>query len=304
MIRILLAATTVALCCNFASTAHSANITIRNGTIHYDGAIGLIDDKASELIDLEGEISRSDVTKFAQLVRVVRSRQDKNWSVRLNSPGGDVLAAMEIGEMVRKEWMWTIASRSWAGLQAADEPDMCASACVFILAAGPVRIADESSVGIHRPYFDEQMFAGLDRYQAQAKYDLLSQLVRTYLNKMGMPDQLYLEMMKTPSNKIKMLTEEETKSFSLEGVDPAYQEWRSAKRATLPVQKWNAIDLCLASHPDDMDCFKQAVLPGKFTILRVRPTVIPTPKEADRPLTNCQTYAGQHTTECPRVQLR
>ena len=112
MIRILLAATTVALCCNFASTAHSANIAIR--------------DIATASIDLDGEILRSDVTKFAELLRVVRSRQDRPWSVRLNSPGGNVLAAIEIGEMVRKEWMWTFAMRS----DADEPPDMCASACV------------------------------------------------------------------------------------------------------------------------------------------------------------------------------
>jgi len=278
MIRILLAATTVALCCNFASSAHSANVAIR--------------DKASGLIDLDGEILRSDVPKFAELLRVVRSRQDRPWSVRLNSPGGDVLAAIEIGEMVRKEWMWTIARRSRAEVLDADEPpNICASACVLILAAGAVRIADEGSVGIHRPYFDEHLFAGLDRYQAQAKYDQLSQLVRAYLNKMGMPGQLYLEMMKTPSNKIKMPSEEETKNFSLEGVDPAYQEWRRAKRVATPEQKRNFIglELCLASqHSDDMDCFKQAVRLEELALPLVLPTVTPAellaPIGADRPV--------------------
>jgi hypothetical protein len=145
MIRMLLAATTVALWSNFASTATHADITIRD---------------PRGLIDLEGVISKSDVTKFSELVRVFVSKQDKNWTLRLNSPGGDVLAAMEIGLMVRKEWMRTWSSSSRFAF--ANPPRMCASACVLILAAGARRSATEASIGVHRPRFDEHLFAGLD----------------------------------------------------------------------------------------------------------------------------------------------
>lgn len=94
------------------------------------------------------------------------------------------------------------------------------SACVLILAAGAVRIVGhDSRVGIHRPYFDQVLFAGLDRSQAKAKYDALSQSVAAYLAKMGMSDRLHQDMMKVPSNESRLLSYDDMKAFNLSGED-------------------------------------------------------------------------------------
>ena len=190
-----------ALLCGFAGSAHPE--VVRSGGV----------------IRITGTISESDVRAFADQAGLLPPQSDSWRSVVLNSSGGDVLAAMEIGEMVRKEGMTT---------QTAISPQVgCLSACVLIFAAGVQKIAGK--VGIHRPHFDARLFAGLDRLQAQAKYDELAQRVRVYLAKMGMPDQLFVEMMQVPSNKIRMLTFEEMERFSLVGEDPAYAEWRRAQ---------------------------------------------------------------------------
>jgi hypothetical protein len=82
---------------------------------------------------------------------------------------------------------------------------------------------------------------------------------------MGMPDQLFHEMMKVPSSKIKMLSVQEIKNFSLDGVDPAYWEWNKARgMARWGEQKFKEyedwadrldafVDRCVASAPKNID---------------------------------------------------
>ncbi len=188
-----------------------------------DVAITALDDKGRfARIEITGRITKSDVEKFAQLVALLRPTVEV-LDVDLDSPGGDVFAAMQIGEIVRRDWLMTSVP---------DEPPAkgCMSACVLILAAGAVRIVGhDSRVGIHRPYFDQVLFAGLDRSQAKAKYDALSQSVAAYLAKMGMSERLHQDMMKVPSNESRLLSYDDMKAFNLSGEDAGYSEWLRAK---------------------------------------------------------------------------
>ncbi len=173
-----------------------------------------LDDKGRfARIEISGKIVPSDVDKFALLVS--RLRPDfEIVDVDLNSSGGDVLAAMQIGEIVRREWLWTTVPDG-------PPPKGCLSACVLILAAGAVRVVSaESRVGIHRPYFDHVLFAGLDRAQAKSKYDALSQSVAAYLAKMGIPERLYQEMMKVPSSEVRVLSYDDMTALNLDGPGP------------------------------------------------------------------------------------
>jgi hypothetical protein len=183
---------------------------------------GLDDKGRFARIDITGRVTKADAGKFGQLVALLRPNYDIV-HVDLDSPGGDVFAAMQIGEIVRRDWLHT-------GVP--DEPPAkgCMSACVLILAAGAVRIVgDDSRVGIHRPYFDQILFSGLDRAQAKAKYDALSRSVAAYLVKMGMSERLHQEMMKVPSNENRFLSYDDMKTFNLSGEDAGYSEWRRAK---------------------------------------------------------------------------
>jgi membrane-bound ClpP family serine protease len=112
-------------------------------------------------IELTGQITKAEIGKFEKVVALLRPIFDIV-QVDLDSPGGDVLAAMQMGEIIRTNWLHTVVS---------DEPPAkgCMSACVLILAAGAVRMmGDNPKVGIHRPYFDQGLFAGLDQAQAKA----------------------------------------------------------------------------------------------------------------------------------------
>lgn len=142
----------------------------------------------------------------------------------LNSPGGNVAAAMQIGEEVRKRGAWTMV----------DDDSACASACPLILAAGVRRIAAEHRVGIHRPYFEPSMFASLSREAASAKYEARSREVKAYLSRMGMPDELFELMLRQPSDGVLWLDNFQLTRLGLEGNDPAYDEWVSARKHAIP----------------------------------------------------------------------
>lgn len=101
--RVALAAMSVMLLCNLPRAAHSdVRVTSTDGRGHY------------ARIEITGVISKSDVSHFAMVVGIMRPLAEI-LDVELNSPGGDVLAAMAIGELVRKEWMWDFDFRSAGG---------------------------------------------------------------------------------------------------------------------------------------------------------------------------------------------
>jgi hypothetical protein len=84
-------------------------------------------------------------------------------------------------------------------------------------------------VGLHRPYFEESLFAELNTAQARDKYGELEQRVRSYLNELGMPEALFEKMRSVPSRRVVYLTEDETKALGLDGVDPAIEELERAQ---------------------------------------------------------------------------
>ena len=140
--------------------------------------------------------------------------------VFINSRGGEVLAAMHMGQIIRSQ-----AAEVWV-----DKGSECSSACILILAAGVGRFAvPGAKLGIHRPYFPPTEFAGLSYEKSQSLYAALASGVKEYLAKMGIADSLYEAMLTIPSQKIEYLDRPFSKSTRLLGEDPAYQEWQRAK---------------------------------------------------------------------------
>lgn len=170
---------------------------------------------------LDGDIVRADVGSLEKILQTIPPSIDVI-DIELRSSGGDVLSAMQIGELIRRRWIWTVADD--------DEGAECASACVLILAAGAVRIAsDGSNVIIHRPYFAPEYFAKLQKDQAQVQYAKLARAVHDYLDHMGMSPALFDEMLRVPSDNGRKLSEQELVDLNLEGRDPSYDEWIKAK---------------------------------------------------------------------------
>jgi hypothetical protein len=187
---------------------------------------GLDDKGRFAYIELSGEITRADVEQFRKLATFL-VQHFETVTANLDSSGGDLLAAIEIGNIVRDNWIWT----------AVEDNAECSSACVFVLAAGAERITGGLSlVRIHRPRFDAELFGQLGQSQAKSKYDRLIGQVRGYLSRMGMSEQLFQAMMAVRSDEARTLTLAEMKDINLVGEDPGYVEWMRAKEAKRPAQ--------------------------------------------------------------------
>src|SRR5215472_13425033 len=178
-------------------------------------------------VEIHGLISKAVASQAMQLIRTIRPDVD-DLKVLLSSPGGDVLAAMELGEEIRKQWAWT----------AVDENGECFGACVLVLAAGVRRIPTPENVGLQRMNFDQKEFVtSLPSDKAKQKYTGVAKRVETYLARMGMPKKLFQEMSAQQSSaKVRLLDAAKLKSLGLDGIDPAYEQWLRENNNQQPPQ--------------------------------------------------------------------
>jgi len=211
----------------FAVVPFLLAIGIARADVHFvaeTGTFKSVQDRAHLLIT--GRITADDVLSVDRLLpSAVMQTHFRTFGgtykpvVFLNSLGGDLLAAMKIGKALRnvRAWVWV------------DKSAECASACVFILAGGVERnIVPGARVRIHRPYFESKSFADLSLQDAQSLYSRQAELSKSYLRDMGMPDALFERMLRVPSQKSVLLTTKDLETLSLDGKDPAYEEWNRA----------------------------------------------------------------------------
>lgn len=153
--------------------------------------------------------------------------------VFLDSPGGNVIAAMEVGRILRQHEVETIVDRQ-AG---------CASACVLMHAAGARRtlgeVATLKSMGapyvrdyadhptplsIHRPRFPASMFAELNVADAQEAYRRLREEIARYLGEMHVSEDLLSMMEEVDVDDMRPLAIREALELGLDGWDPVYED--------------------------------------------------------------------------------
>lgn len=123
--------------------------------------------------------------------------------VLLDSRGGDVNAAYNIGRLIHEQ-KYPVAIRASA---------KCVSACVFILAAGVRRMID-GPVGIHRPYFLNPA-AHTSAQHAIDSYDFLVRRMRGYLREMNVDARLADEMLRIDPDRVRYLSRAELNDLNL-----------------------------------------------------------------------------------------
>lgn len=199
------------------------------------------------VIRIDGALERGDAARFRALADDLAKRPlgafvegTKAIAVRLDSEGGSVAAALEIGRLVRERFMATEVPKGAA----------CASACVYILAAGVERtVADDAEIGLHRPYFEAEDFAGLTALQARDKYGRLTDAVRAYWSDMGGLPDAFQVMLATPSERMRWLDQGTVRGLGIAGLDPAWDELRTAKMIVAHgAQRWAYIRGCIDQH--------------------------------------------------------
>jgi hypothetical protein len=124
-------------------------------------------------------------------------------AVYLDSLGGDVEAAIEIGRLIRDQKMPAVI----------DSSAKCVSACVLVL-AGATQRKIRGAVGIHRPYFAKIGNANSPDVVVQSYRELLKQ-VREYLTSMGVASRLLDEMLRIEPSYVRYLSRTDLDAFGL-----------------------------------------------------------------------------------------
>lgn len=164
---------------NPASGAELYNDTLSDGT---------------EVIFVDGEITVGDEEKFRELTIKYKSAV-----VVLNSPGGVLKPALEIGRQVRLRGYSTIIL----------EERECASACALIWLAGTRRIISGSGrVGFHASYIDEG--------GRKVESGVANAMVGFYLSQLNLSENAVIFATLAPPDEVKWITSESVESTPIE----------------------------------------------------------------------------------------
>ncbi|SLN58914.1 hypothetical protein AQS8620_02608 [Aquimixticola soesokkakensis] len=151
-------------------------------------------------LTLTGQIAPGDAARFADWLE----SNDLPPRVYLNSPGGSVRDALDLGETLRARDITTIVG---AG-------DICFSACPYLFASGTTRIADrDGAVGVHQHYYGENMV--LPAFVAVEEIQRGQAQVVDYLDTMGIDLRLMKHSLATPPEEIYVLLPEELIEYRL-----------------------------------------------------------------------------------------
>ena len=160
-------------------------------------------------VEIHGSIGKAVASQAVKLIRSIRPDVDA-LTVFLSSPGGNVLAAIELGEEVRKQWAWT----------AVDDNEECFGAFVLALAGGVRRTAAPENVGLQRMNFDQKEFASMSRDRVKQKYTALAKRVQTYLLGSDGNAKKALPRDDRPADKVRLLDAGRLKTLELDGHRP------------------------------------------------------------------------------------
>ncbi len=148
---------------------------------------------------LEGGISGGDAARIAGLID---SSETPVETLILQSPGGSVQDALDLGRDLREKG---IGTRMLDG-------EFCYSACPYLLAGGVTRdIPDGASVGVHQHYFGESTL--LPAFVAVEDIQRGQGDVMIYLEEMGIDPLVMQHALTTPSDEIYVLLPEELQNY-------------------------------------------------------------------------------------------
>ncbi len=145
------------------------------------------------------------VTELAEIAAIDKRVLD------ISSSGGLVEDAMRAGDTIA-ESRWTIWVR---------EDAICHSACMFILAAGDMRMIS-GRVGIHR--LIRMSSTATTRMQLNKELRTVHGRLRDYLERNGVAVALADLMMAVPNRNLRILTRQELHEYGLDGVNPAQDD--------------------------------------------------------------------------------
>lgn len=144
--------------------------------------------------------------------------------VMIDSLGGDGLAAIAIGRLLREMHAHVFVT------------GRCASACVFVLAGGVVRSARPYTVGVHRGKMVAKArpnaapgSGGPSEERLREMLANAEQSASRYLVEMGLPPTAFDTMQSIANDRVRWLSLEETDQLGLTGYDSDWLRRQSAE---------------------------------------------------------------------------
>lgn len=129
--------------------------------------------------------------------------------VTFDSPGGNVLTAIQLGRMIRALGLDTLQVRQME----------CASACSLAFMGGVKRFADPGSIGVHRSSFSSNAAVSTD--DAVAGVQALTANIISYLNDMGVDPKLLAVALSYDKSDIRYLSASEMAELRVTNMDVA-----------------------------------------------------------------------------------
>ena len=175
-----------------------------------------------ELIAAEGEITDATPLAFIDFIRANLADRRIRSVVLFHSPGGDVRASMQLGQMLRKIGAATVVARAsgtqdiLAG-QSGITAGRCYSACVYALMGGKKRVIPPGSrIGIHRAYsIAVGPDPGHEGNRIRIDPGTTGAVIALYSDRMGISRDLIATAQKTLPDDIHIATTEEIARWRL-----------------------------------------------------------------------------------------
>ncbi len=156
--------------------------------------------REGDVLRATGGIEAGDAKRFQEEL----AREEGLSRVRLNSPGGSVSDALEIGRGLRAAGLETVMGAE----------DVCFSACPYVLAGGTVRrVHADAQVGMHQHYFGKSTV--LPAFLAVEDIQRGQGAVMTYLDAMGIDTLVMRHALATPPDEIYVLLADEMLDYRL-----------------------------------------------------------------------------------------
>lgn len=173
------------------------------------------------IVAADGEIGLDTPQAFLDFLRANEDQPSLLAIVALSSAGGRVVAAMELGTIMRRLGMAAVVEQAVVG------PDGrtrfagagCYSACAYMLMGGKRRVVPpESEVGVHRMFAYARSDDPASTVDAQGRrYDdgSTGALLLDYSRRMGISGAMIATAERTPSDSIHLVTAAELRRWHL-----------------------------------------------------------------------------------------
>ncbi len=149
-----------------------------------------------------------------QFKAIAKDFPQGSW-VALSSPGGSVVGAMRLGQLIREMGLnTTISSTDYS-------PPNCLSSCAYAFVGGVSRyLPDGSRYGIHQ-------FRGMDKALSEDESQKISATLARYLDVMGIDRHLLDYAQVTASDKMNILSQAQAKLLKVDNTGQSpYPRWR------------------------------------------------------------------------------